>query len=202
MPGRFHALHGPAGPRQMVDLEAHYPKMLAHCAEYLDSVGDHPLNLASTNLALNAYMLTHEQKYRDWTLEYVNAWKQRTEANGGNIPTNIGLDGTIGGEYGGKWYKGTYGWNFTIYDGEIEEIGHRNTFAAGNVARLRQRPPAHGRPGLCGYAPPATGQSLRSEKDRQWQADDSLRCMATLEDMAKPARKAGITGRRIYSSID
>ena len=49
----------------------------------------------------------------------------------GNIPTNIGLDGTIGGEYGGKWYKGTYGWNFTIFDGEIERIAHRNTFDAG-----------------------------------------------------------------------
>ncbi|MBI4473371.1 MAG: hypothetical protein HY646_11935, partial [Acidobacteria bacterium] len=131
VPGRFHALHSSAGRREMVDLEKHYPKMLAHCAEYLDSVGDHPLNLASTNLALNAYMLTGEPKYRDWALEYVNAWKRRTEANGGNIPTNIGLDGTIGGEYGGKWYKGTYGWNFTIYDGEIEQIAHRNTFAAG-----------------------------------------------------------------------
>ncbi|HSB18364.1 MAG TPA: hypothetical protein VLE22_28185, partial [Bryobacteraceae bacterium] len=34
-------------------------------------------------------------------------------------------------EYGGKWYKGTYGWNFTIFDGEIEQIAHRNTFDAG-----------------------------------------------------------------------
>ena len=94
VPGRFHSLHGPAGPRKNGRPGSrHYPKMLAHCAEYLDSVGDHPLNLASTNLALNAYMLTGEQKYRDWILEYVNAWKQRTDGNGGNIPTNIGLDG-------------------------------------------------------------------------------------------------------------
>jgi hypothetical protein len=76
-------------------------------------------------------MLTHEKKYRDWVLEYVNAWKERIAANGGNIPTNIGLDGKIGGEYGGKWYKGTYGWNFTIFDGEIEQTAHRNTFDAG-----------------------------------------------------------------------
>jgi hypothetical protein len=33
-------------------------------------------------------------------------------SNGGNIPTNIGLDGRIGGEWGGKWYGGTFGWNF------------------------------------------------------------------------------------------
>lgn len=131
VPGRFHLLHSKGGRRQMLDLEASYPKMLAHCAEYLDSVGDHPLNLAATNLALNAYMLTGEKKYRDWVLEYVNAWKERTEANGGNIPTNIGLDGKIGGEYGGKWYKGTYGWNFTIFDGEIDQIAHRNQFDAG-----------------------------------------------------------------------
>ena len=116
----------------MLDLEKVYPKMLAHCDEYLDSVGDHPLNLAATNLALNAYMLTREPKYREWALEYVDAWKERIEANGGNIPTNIGLDGAIGGEYGGKWYKGTYGWNFTIFDGEIERIAHRNNFAPGS----------------------------------------------------------------------
>ncbi|MBI3695892.1 MAG: hypothetical protein HY238_13760 [Acidobacteria bacterium] len=131
VPGSFHMLHGPKGRAQLVDLEKHYPKMLAHCAEYLDSVGDHPLNLASTNLALNAYLLTGEQKYKDWLLEYVNAWRERTAQNGGNIPTNIGLDGAIGGEYGGRWYKGTYGWNFTIFDGEIEQVAHRNSFHAG-----------------------------------------------------------------------
>jgi hypothetical protein len=132
VPGSFHLLHGPRGRQQLVNLESVYDKMLAHCAEYLDSVGDHPLNLASTGLALNAYALTGEKKYKDWILEYVGAWKQRTDANGGNIPTNIGLDGKVGGAYGGRWYKGTYGWNFTIYDGEIEQIAHRNTFSAGS----------------------------------------------------------------------
>ena len=74
-------------------------------------LGDHPLNLASTNLAFHAYMATHEDKYRDWLLEYVDAWKARIDANGGNIPSNIGRDGTIGGEWGGKWYGGVFGWN-------------------------------------------------------------------------------------------
>lgn len=131
VPGTFHLLHGKQGRSQMVDLESVFDKMLAHCAEYLDSVGDHPLNLASTGLATNAYMLTGEKKYKDWVLEYVGAWKARTDANGGNIPTNIGLNGKVGGEYGGKWYKGTYGWNFTIFDGEIDKMAHRNTFDAG-----------------------------------------------------------------------
>jgi hypothetical protein len=73
--------------------------------------GDHPLNLNATNLAMHAYLLTHEAKYRNWLLEYVDAWRQRAEANGGNLPSNIGLDGTIGGEWGGKWYGGVFGWN-------------------------------------------------------------------------------------------
>ena len=113
-------------------MKAYYPKMLAHCADYLDSVGDHPLNLATTGLALNAFALTNHAKYKDWVVEYVTAWKQRAEASGGNIPTNVGLDGKPGGEYGGQWWKGTYGWNFTIFDGELEEIAHRNTFTAGS----------------------------------------------------------------------
>jgi hypothetical protein len=74
--------------------------------------GDHPLNLAATTLAFNAYALTGERKYRDWILEYAGAWRDRVLANGGNIPTNIGLDGKIGGEWGGKWYGGTFGWDF------------------------------------------------------------------------------------------
>jgi hypothetical protein len=130
--GSFHLLHNPAGRSRLLDMKKYYPKMLAHCSEYLDSVGDNPLNLAATNLALNAYLLTGEKKYRDWVIEYVDAWKQRTAAAGGNIPTNVGLDGKPGGEYGGHWWKGTYGWNFTIFDGELERIAHRNYFSAGS----------------------------------------------------------------------
>jgi hypothetical protein len=129
--GRFHLLHHPGRMDQMYDLEERYPKMLAHCAEYLDSVGDNFLNLAATNLHLNAYMLTHEEKYRDWAIEYVNAWKERAAATGGNVPSNVGLDGKPGGEYNGQWWKGTYGWNFTIFDGELEQIAHRNYYTSG-----------------------------------------------------------------------
>jgi hypothetical protein len=74
--------------------------------------GDHPLNLCAATLGMNAYMLTHEEKYKKWLLEYVSAWRDRILENGGNIPTNIGLDGKIGGEWDGKWYGGTFGWNF------------------------------------------------------------------------------------------
>ena len=132
VPGSFHLLHNRAGRRERLNLEEHYSKMLAHVNEYLDSVGDHPLNLGATGLALNAFALTGQPKYRDWAVEYTTAWKQRADATGGNIPTNVGRDGKPGGEYGGQWWKGTYGWNFTVLDGEIDEIVHRNTFTAGS----------------------------------------------------------------------
>ncbi len=73
--------------------------------------GDHPLNLLATTLATQAYLLTHEAKYKRWVLEYVDAWRDRATKNGGNFPSNIGLDGTIGGEWQGKWYGGIFGWN-------------------------------------------------------------------------------------------
>ena len=94
--------------------EYHYEEFLYHFKDYHDTVGDHPQNLMATNLAYNAYILTGEDKYRDWMLEYVDAWYERMEENGWIIPSNIGLDGTIGGETDGKWYGGTYGWSFTI----------------------------------------------------------------------------------------
>lgn len=74
--------------------------------------GDNPLNLLATTLPMDAYMLTGENKYRDWILEYTGAWRDRILSNGGNIPTNIGLDGNVGSEWGGKWYGGVFGWNF------------------------------------------------------------------------------------------
>ena len=102
----FRLLHG----------EANYQEMLDHYRDYTDVVGDHPQNLCATVLAANAFMLEHEAKYRDWVVEYVNAWRDRTLANGGNIPSNIGLDGRVGSSYDGAWYSGVYGWDFNPYD--------------------------------------------------------------------------------------
>jgi len=36
------------------------------------------------------------------------------------------LDLWLGGEHNGQWWKDTYGWNFTIFDGEIEQGADRN----------------------------------------------------------------------------
>jgi len=45
-------------------------------------------------------------KYKVWLLEYVDAWLQRTLEKDGIIPSNVGLDGKIGG--------GAGGWGFSV----------------------------------------------------------------------------------------
>lgn len=72
---------------------------------YTDVVGDHPSNMVSTSLGLNAFALTGEHEFKDWVLEYVDAWIDRAAANPvpGVLPSNVGLDGTIGGAADGKW---------------------------------------------------------------------------------------------------
>ncbi len=119
--GRFRPRHG----------ENTYDQMVEHFKDYNDIVGDHPQNLLATTLALNAYMLTHEEKYKTWLLEYVDAWHDRFVENNGIIPTNIGLDGTIGGAADGKWYGGVYGWGFTVFDPGSQSMANRNTHQLG-----------------------------------------------------------------------
>jgi len=105
--------------------ERSYQEMLDHFKDYTDVVGDHPLNLGATTLPFNAYALTGEARYRDWLLGYVDAWAERTAANQGIIPSNIGLDGVIGGACNGKWYGGCYGWGFTVIVPQTGERAHR-----------------------------------------------------------------------------
>jgi len=111
--------------------ERNYKEMLDHFQDYNDIVGDHPLNLMSTSLAVNAYMLEHDPKYKKWVLEYVDAWSERMAANGYIIPTNIGLDGKIGGAAGGKWYGGVYGWGFSVKVPQTGKMIDRNLQSRG-----------------------------------------------------------------------
>jgi hypothetical protein len=106
--------------------ERNYEEMLAHFKDYTDIVGDHPQNLRTTVLAFNAFALTQEPKYKAWVLEYVDAWADRAKANGDILPSNIGLDGKIGGETGGKWYGGAYGWAFSPTVPQTGKVDHRN----------------------------------------------------------------------------
>lgn len=118
---RFRPRHG----------EETYQQMVEHFKDYNDIIGDHPQNLLATSLALNAYMLTGEAKYRRWLLEYVDAWNERLRANGDIIPTNIGLDGKVGSAAGGKWYGGVYGWGFSVRVPQSGAMANRNTHALG-----------------------------------------------------------------------
>ena len=119
--GRFRLRHN----------EENYEQMVAHFKDYNDIVGDHPSNLLATALALNAYMLTHATKYKNWILDYVGAWRGRMIENDYIIPSNIGLDGKIGSAAGGKWYGGVYGWGFTVVVPQTGELAHRQTFDRG-----------------------------------------------------------------------
>ena len=112
---RFHLGHG----------ERNYAEMVAHFKDYNDILGDHPQNLSATTLGLNAYILTGEQKYKTWMLDYVDAWLDRMKQNNGIIPSSIGLDGTIGGETDGKWWGSVYGWGFSVIVPQTGEIAHR-----------------------------------------------------------------------------
>lgn len=113
--------------------ERSYEEMLAHFKDYNDIIGDHPQNLSATTLALNAYMLDHDARYKRWLLEYVDAWRDRMQANGGIIPTNIGLDGKIGGATQGKWWGGVYGWGFSVVVPQTGKLAHRNLHHMGLI---------------------------------------------------------------------
>jgi hypothetical protein len=74
--------------------------------------GDVAGNLCVTSLITNAYLLTHNEKYRQWILDYVGAWAERARQNGGLMPDNVGLNGQVGETMNGKWYGGLYGWSW------------------------------------------------------------------------------------------
>ncbi|MCW5850191.1 MAG: hypothetical protein KIT87_08915 [Anaerolineae bacterium] len=74
--------------------------------------GDVPLNLTATSLVTHAYIWTGEDRYRAWVLDYLDAWADRIQANGGLCPDNVGPNGHIGELMGGKWWGGYYGWQW------------------------------------------------------------------------------------------
>ncbi len=101
--GRFDgALHG----------ETSYDEMLEHFRDYTDVIGDNHVNLGATTLGVSAYALTGESRWREWVIEYLDAWVDRAERNGGLIPSSVGTDGTVESGYG--WYGGVYGWGFSV----------------------------------------------------------------------------------------
>ncbi len=74
--------------------------------------GDVPLNLNATSLVTSAYLYTGDETYKRWVLEYLSAWRERTERNGGIMPDNVGPSGEIGERMDGNWWGGYYGWRW------------------------------------------------------------------------------------------
>ncbi|HVS53416.1 MAG TPA: hypothetical protein VHD62_13755 [Opitutaceae bacterium] len=96
----------------LVHGEHTYAQFLQHYEEYGDVVGDHFLNLVATTLPTDAYLLKNEAKYKQWIVDYMDAWLERMQQNHGIIPSYVALDGKIGGAEG-KWWGNAYGWGFS-----------------------------------------------------------------------------------------
>ncbi|MBD04789.1 MAG: hypothetical protein CME24_10645 [Gemmatimonadetes bacterium] len=94
--------------------------------------GDVPLNLSSTSLVTHAYLHTGDDRYRQWVLDYLQAWMDRRDANDGIIPDNVGPSGQIGERMDGKWWGGYYGWRWPHGARNITEPA----FVAGSCAAL------------------------------------------------------------------
>ena len=75
----------------------------------LDS--DTPNNLGATGLLTHAYLSTGDSRYKDWVIEYTDAWMDRIQQNNGVIPDNVGPTGKIGEHRDGCWFGNMYGWS-------------------------------------------------------------------------------------------
>ena len=73
---------------------------------------DVPLNLTSTSLITHAFLYTGADRYKNWVIDYLEAWAERIKSNNGLCPDNIGPGGQIGETLGGKWWGGYYGWRW------------------------------------------------------------------------------------------
>ena len=126
---------------------------LFHFETYRNVEGDIPLNLAATVMAFYAYAATGDRKYRDWITEYSDAWVERTYANDGLIPANVGLDGVVGSGMGGAWWRGVYGWGHTGGFYGLDRDG---------------KPIPHHRPNFQHRTPYAFGNALLVSGDRKY----------------------------------
>ena len=97
---------------QTVGSDPELAKRLGEAMSNRQGKGDTVVNLAATSLVANAYLLTGQEKYREWVLEYTEAWIERAKENHGIVPDNIGLSGKIGEHINGKWHGSYYGWSW------------------------------------------------------------------------------------------
>ena len=110
--------------------------------------GDVAGNLMVTSLIANAFLLTGEEKYRRWIVEYLNTWRERAAGSSpaaeqpgqserpkpdGLLPDNVGLSGEVGEYMDGRWYGGLYGWSWPH---GYYNIGMAATVSGGNAFLL------------------------------------------------------------------
>ena len=101
------------GVADMEDLKE--PELARRMGAAMDermSMGDVPANLGVVSLVTNAWLVTGDDKYREWVLDYVGAWVERAQQNEGLPPDTIGPNGEVGEYIDGKWYGGMYGWTW------------------------------------------------------------------------------------------
>ncbi|MFC1693109.1 hypothetical protein ACFL1R_06360 [Candidatus Latescibacterota bacterium] len=138
LPGYGLPFYDVPGCEAVEDLNDHEVKRrMGRIASERRGRGDAVVNLSTTTLVSNAYLLTGEEKYRGWVKEYVDAWRERTRLNGGIVPDNVGLSGKIGEHIDGKWYGSNYGWTWPH---GWESVGLAVTVAAENAALLLKDP--------------------------------------------------------------
>jgi hypothetical protein len=98
------------------NLEANWwvdKKRRAEVTEKFDKMAlqnDVPENLGATAMVTNAFLYTGDERYKQWVLEYTEAWMDRIRKNGGILPDNIGPTGKIGEHRDGQWWGSIKGW--------------------------------------------------------------------------------------------
>ena len=105
--------------------ERNYQETLDHYADYGDVVGDSPLNLQATSLALSAYLYTQNSDHKIWILDYVHAWANRMQENSNIIPSKIDPNGKVNTEEY-PWWSGVYGWGFSPIVPQTGQRENRN----------------------------------------------------------------------------
>ena len=106
--------HTTLGPGQNLPDQWHVDEKLRQkIHERFDQVvmqSDVVVNLGTVPLIATAFLYTGDERYRNWIVDYVGAWIERTRANGGIVPDNVGPTGIIGEHRQGQWWGGHYGW--------------------------------------------------------------------------------------------
>jgi len=98
-------------PQPDMSRDPEYGKKLQELYDRVIVPCDSPINLAVTGLVAHAYILTGDEKYKNWVTGYVDAWMERIRENNGIIPDNIGRTGKIGEYRNGQWWGGFFGWD-------------------------------------------------------------------------------------------